>query len=676
MSRFRTVVAGLAVSILLSAAGSAAAENLLRWGNADDAKTADPHSYSDIESDSVMQQIYDTLLALDSDMNVADHLAVAWKPLNPTTWEFELRQGVRFHDGTPLTAEDVVFSIRRAQAETSDVKDYLRSVVGVQAIDEHTVRFTTDGPDPLLWAHLARIRILSKGWAERHAVTVPADFRAGEITYASQHANGTGAFILEEFDRTGRIVMVRNPDWWGLESYPHNVDRIERIHVASIEEGVQALLDGKIDFLQEVPYRSRWLEQLEGAAGVKLVRARWFTTTYLVLDQGKAELRSSNIKGRNPFQDKRVRQALYQAIDIETLVDDMGGLATPATMLIPPGITGYFPELAKRPPYDPERARALLAEAGYPNGFGVTLDCPNAWSMFQEEKVCRALAEQFKAIGVDATVEFQATGPYVDKCENGKCDIFVQGASAMFDSQMILNEQFSSSGRFNFTGYANPKVDELIAAASREMVTYGRDVLLEKVWRIVNDDVVYIPLYHPTVVWAMREDLDLAADPWARPRFRQRDKETGVQPASGCRGCCSSASASSEPAAASRCERRLRNWKAPSPTSARIALAITSVGKTIWSKVLLRPASKMPTTPSRAERDDDDGHELGQRAQRLGRRAQLALAHDVLVEHELGDVADREGHDQQADPVHQIVDAGLAAEGAADQLPAARCHQR
>jgi peptide/nickel transport system substrate-binding protein len=443
MSGFRTIVAGLAIGMALSAADPAAAENVLRWGNADDAKTADPHSYSDIDSDSVMQQIYDTLVALDSDMAVADHLAVAWKPLDPTTWEFELRRGVRFHDGTPFTAEDVVFSIRRAQAATSDLRDDLRSVVDVQAIDEHTVRFTTDGPDPLLWANLARIKILSKRWAEAHGGTAPADFRAGEITYASQHANGTGAFILEEFDRTGRIVMVRNQSWWGLERYPHNVDRVERVHLESIEDGVQALVDGQIDFLHELPYRRSWLEQLQGAAGVKLVQTPWSTTAYLVLDQGSAELRSSDIKGRNPFQDRRVRQALYQAIDIEELVDeDMGELATPAAMLIPPGITGYFPELAERPPYDPERARALLAEAGYPNGFGITLDCPHAWSLFQEEKVCRALAEQFKGIGVDVSVEFQATGLFVDKCENGKCDIFVQGASAMFDSQGILMIRF------------------------------------------------------------------------------------------------------------------------------------------------------------------------------------------------------------------------------------------
>jgi peptide/nickel transport system substrate-binding protein len=166
MSRFRAIEAGVAAGILLSAAGPAAAENLLRWGNADDAKTADPHSYVESENEAVMQQIYDTLVALDSDMDIAGHLAVAWQPLDPTTWEFELRQGVRFHDGTPFTAEDVVFSIRRAQTATSDAKDFLRSVVEIQATDQHTVRFTTDGPDSLLWANLARVRILSKRWAE------------------------------------------------------------------------------------------------------------------------------------------------------------------------------------------------------------------------------------------------------------------------------------------------------------------------------------------------------------------------------------------------------------------------------------------------------------------------------------------------------------------------------
>jgi peptide/nickel transport system substrate-binding protein len=198
----------------------------------------------------------------------------------------------------------------------------------------------------------------------------------------------------------------------------------------------------------------------------------------------------------------------------------MGGLATPAMMLIPAGITGYYPEIATRPPYDPERARALLAEAGYGSGFTVTLDCPTGWSLLQEEKVCRALSRSFKDIGVDVSLAFQTTGPFMTKYNNRGSDFYIDGMGAMFDSQLNLNYYIHSKGSRNFTGYANPEVDDLITRAGREMVTYGRDILLERVWRIVMDDLPYLPLYHGVVVWPMREGLDLPADPWQRPRFR------------------------------------------------------------------------------------------------------------------------------------------------------------
>lgn len=171
----------------------------------------DPHSFDHTHTEELQQQIYETLIGLDSDMSVSGHLAVSWKPLNPTTWQFELREGVRFHDGTPFTADDVVFSIQRAKADMSAFKGELESVSEVEAVAPHTVQITTAVPNPLLWETLLRVRIMSESWAERHGVTSPTDFRAGEQTYASDHANGTGPFVLEEFDRVGRIVMVRNP---------------------------------------------------------------------------------------------------------------------------------------------------------------------------------------------------------------------------------------------------------------------------------------------------------------------------------------------------------------------------------------------------------------------------------------------------------------------------------
>ena len=168
---------------------------------------------------------------------------------------------MRFHDGTPFTADDVVFSIRRAQAETSAEKDTLKKIVGVEATDPLTVRVTTGLPAALLWYDLSYVRIMSRAWAERHGVTLPADPDRQEQTYAMDHANGTGPFILEEFAKDGGYVMVRNPDWWGYERYPHNIDRIVRLPVTSTQEGVELLLHGDIDFLYGEPYEA--LDRIE-----------------------------------------------------------------------------------------------------------------------------------------------------------------------------------------------------------------------------------------------------------------------------------------------------------------------------------------------------------------------------------------------------------------------------
>jgi peptide/nickel transport system substrate-binding protein len=190
-------------------------------------------------------------------------------------------------------------------------------------------------------------------------------------------------------------------------------------------------------------------------------------------------------------------------------------------MLIPPGVNGFFPEIANQRRHDPGRAKALLAEAGYPNGFRITLDCPKAWSLFRDDKVCQALAEQLGEIGIDVDVKSQPTGAFVEKVASRRSDFYAFGTEMVLDSQSVLDSLLRSDGVQNFTGYANPKVDELIETSGQQMVTYVRDGVLEGVWRIVAEDVVYIPLYHPMVVWPMRENLEIPPDPWHRPRFRE-----------------------------------------------------------------------------------------------------------------------------------------------------------
>lgn len=214
MASLKATIAALAISVTAAVPGPVAAENVLRWASAGGAGTFDPHSFDEVPSYNQQRLVYESLWDNGSNLEIVPQLAVGWKLIDPLTWEFSLRQGVRFHDGTPFTAEDVVFSLERARAATSQMASYVADVVEAQAVDSHTVHITTKVPAPALPMELrSLVMIMPKTWSEAHDVTVPADFGAGERTYATEHANGTGPFILEEFEPDGRVVMARNPDW-------------------------------------------------------------------------------------------------------------------------------------------------------------------------------------------------------------------------------------------------------------------------------------------------------------------------------------------------------------------------------------------------------------------------------------------------------------------------------
>ena len=359
MSGSRPLFTALTIGIALAVTVPAAAENVLRFRGLDaTAATMDPHSYSAPENKGATAQVYEALLDVDSNLAVVPQLALAWKPLDSTTWEFDLRSDVRFHDRTPFTADDVVFSIERALAEASDFRTRLAAIATVEAIDDHTVRITTSGPDPSMWLKLADVAIMSRAWAEEHGVMTPADYNgAREETFASRHANGTGPFMVEAFEPRGDWVLVRNPDWWGAAAYPHNIDRV--VHFRKVDpENVAALLAGEIDLLQIPPYWA--IEQIRRTPGLKLEFRTKLNTIFFGLDQGSAELRSSNMKGRNPFKDKRVRQAMAHAIDIEPILHDlMGELFIPAGMIVAPGVNGYAPELDQPPLYELRKSQGV-----------------------------------------------------------------------------------------------------------------------------------------------------------------------------------------------------------------------------------------------------------------------------------------------------------------------------
>jgi peptide/nickel transport system substrate-binding protein len=520
MNRSRSLLAGLAMLAVLGAAGPAAAENVLRFTGKDAwAATMDPHAYSDEDNKGATYQVYEALLDVDSNLSIVPQLALAWKIIDPTHWDFELRRGVRFQDGTPFTAEDVLFSIGRAQSKASDFRDRVGGIAAVQAIDDHTVRFTTAAPDPSLWLKLADVAIMSKAWAQANGVTEPADFvGAREETYATRHADGTGPFVLQSFEPRGGWVMIRNRDWWGTAESPPNIDRV--VHVPKRDpENVAALLDGGIDLIQIPPYWA--LPQIHSNPGLKLAYRPKLHTIFFGLDQGSAELRSSNIKGRNPFKDRRVRQAMAYALDLQSALRDlMGELFIPAGMIAAPGVNGYIPELDRPPIRDPEKAKTLLAEAGYPDGFSVTLDCTRDWGD-DEIAECEAAARQLGSVGIAVAITWLSADDIDAKVyERRDSDFHLEGSHMDPDSERVLRKLFHSQSKSNAVGYANPRVDELLDKIKGEMVTYARDAYLEEAWRIVTGDLIYLPIRHGVSLFAMRNNLEIPPDPWDVPRFR------------------------------------------------------------------------------------------------------------------------------------------------------------
>jgi peptide/nickel transport system substrate-binding protein len=517
MERSRVIVLALA-AILATMAAPAWAENVVRWVSATGMSTWEPTKATALVLNG-RAQVYEGLTLLDADLSLRPALATAWTLVRPDTWRFELRRSVRFHDGSPLTVEDVAFSLDRAHGEGSEYAYLLTSIAAVTATGEHEVEITTRQPDLLLPVKLKSLAIISRVWAERHGAELPA--RPADATaHTYTHANGTGPFVLESFEPVSkRAVLVRNPRWWGLERYPHNIDRIVWTPEPDPERRLALLLDGEAELLQDPPLDR--LDRLRGVAGIKLARAGALITVFLCPDQGSAELRTSDVKGRNPFADRRVRQALYHAIDVEALIRKaLGGFAVPIGMVAPPGINGHDPELDRRLPHNPERAKALLAGAGYPDGFAVRLDCPD-----HRREACRELAAQLALVGIRVTVDTVLPEQFEARLKARGSDLYLfsDQATITMDSAELFHDLFYSPPAFygGAIGYADPAMNALIDQIDGEISSPIRDVLIERAWRTVLDDVVVVPLYRPLLVWAMRDTLEVPASSLGRPHFHQ-----------------------------------------------------------------------------------------------------------------------------------------------------------
>jgi hypothetical protein len=340
---YRAIGALFAIALLaaFSPIGTAEAKTF-RWANDGDSNSMDPYARQETFLLLFDQSFYEPLLRWDREMKLEAGLATEWKQTDPTTWRFKLRQGVKFHDGTPFTADDVVFSFDRATHPGSNLASPLATVKEVKKIDDLTVDFITNGPDPILPNNLPTIAIMSKTWCEAHNTARAADLTKNEESFATRNANGTGPFMLKDRQPDVKTVLVKNPDWWGAKETPVDIDEADFNRVENASTRVSALLSGELDMLYTVPPQD--VDRIEKTAHMKIWKTPELRTIFLGMDQSRDELLESNIKGKNPFKDKRVREAFYKAIDEEAIAAKvMRGFAKVTGLMVGPGVKGYDP---------------------------------------------------------------------------------------------------------------------------------------------------------------------------------------------------------------------------------------------------------------------------------------------------------------------------------------------
>ena len=499
----------------------------LRVASAFDPQTMDPHAVALLYHSRVAFQVHESLVSRDERYRLEPALALSWQMVAPNAWRFKLRPGVKFHDGAPFTADDAVFSLERARELPSQRAFQLKGVSAIRKIDALTLEIQLQAPDAVLPDKLQYVAIMNKAWAERHGVQRAQDFNGKQETYAVRNANGTGPMRVERYEPDVRTVLRRHEGWWGWsDARSGNLESATYITIKSDATRLAALTSGEVDLVLDPPYQD--IQRLKADPRITLLQTPDIGQQYLAFDQARDELTDSDVKGRNPFKDLRVRKAVYHAINVPLIIDKvLRGQAQPTGAFLSPLVDGVPAELDRRLPYDPARARQLLGEAGYPNGFSVTLDCVNvAW----RENVCQAVAAMLTQVGIRTTLRSSPTNLFFPKLSQGTASFIEFGWTASPDAWNSLNGLFrsfdrSGLGTFNAGRYSNPRVDSLIDDIRVEPDATRRRAMVTTVLRLVGEDLPFIPLYRRTLTWAMAKKVSAVQWPndtielrWVRVR--------------------------------------------------------------------------------------------------------------------------------------------------------------
>lgn len=511
--------AGVAAAMLALFVAQADARSF-RWAADTDPGTMDPYTRNVTATHSFLANIYEPLVRRGADLALEPSLATSWRQITPDTWRFELRRGVRFHDGSAFGADDVVFSYERARGPGSLIASYLSSVKEIRKVDDHTVEFVTDGPDPILPGNFAVWHIMSKSWAERHNTVQATNLARNENSFATNNANGTGPFRLRMRQADTRIELEAFAGWW--DKPEHNLTEVIFTPIANAAGRAAALLSGDVDMVYTLPLNA--VPQVQARPNLRVIQTPETRTMYFAFDIARDELLDSNIKGRNPFKDLRVRQAMRMAIDAEALRNvTMRGFATVNYIMAGPGIAGFDPSLNVAPSRDLAQARALMAEAGYATGFDVRMDCSND-RYVNDEAVCLATVGMLARIGIRARLQTMPFGQYV-RLVSPPYEMslaYVGWSASTYDTHNTLLNLLatrapgSPRGVFNIGGYSNPRLDTLTDQIRTEPDMAKRTAMMREALQIARDDVATIPVFQQVIVWGAKDNIELVqrADNW------------------------------------------------------------------------------------------------------------------------------------------------------------------
>ena len=511
-------ICGICVVATLCAQASA---QTLRWSTARDIQSLDPHAQNESLTDSLNAHIYEKLTARDQQLKIIPGLATSWNQPEPLRWVFKLRRGVSFHNGAAFTAEDVVFSVQRAQHPNSAVAQYARALGQATLIESYTVEFRLNTFNPVFLDHVDSIFIMNRAWAYGNGVLTPLSLKAKEESFASRKTMGTGPFALAERTVDIRTVLQRFGRYW--QPITSNVQQLSHVPISSASTRISALLTGAVDIVTDPPAHD--LDRLSQQPNVTVLRSVENRVVFLGMDQFNATL--AGLKEQpNPFKQLAVRQALAHAIDTESLRQEIfRSSVLPAWCLVPvpEGCVGESSQLV-RPAFKLSRARELMQSAGYSSGFDVTLDCPSNRAA-TDIPMCMAIAAMLAKINIRVSVNPMLLTQYFAKLGRFESQFYMLSwggaetdAQPTLDSLMHSNSVNEARGAYNYGRFSNAALDQLIVDTATEQNNQKRDLLLSNALTLHAYQIHHLVLHRQMFSWAMRKNVSVA--PAANNHFR------------------------------------------------------------------------------------------------------------------------------------------------------------